>query len=201
MQEWGLEDVQYGFTEDDYKTITNYKAFSQFLRQVSSCEKKNKQKKEKLFLAARRHRPWLLRQPDTPPSGRLPSGQIEFHRRVWSPENREKKTGPAVHKIPSHLGAVWLAHCQSGAQSFPPNPPQLPRPPLNTTPPTPNWMLCDSREAVRLGTLTRSLSQASVLNLKLLPDKSQNMTYAAALARVEAGFGSRGAAPVSRRRI
>lgn len=36
MQEWGLEDVQYGFTEDDYKTITNYKAFSQFLRQVSN---------------------------------------------------------------------------------------------------------------------------------------------------------------------
>lgn len=35
MQEWGLEDVQYGFTEEDYKTITNYKAFSQFLRQVS----------------------------------------------------------------------------------------------------------------------------------------------------------------------
>lgn len=35
MQEWGLEDVQYGFTEDDYKTITNYKAFSQFLRQAS----------------------------------------------------------------------------------------------------------------------------------------------------------------------
>lgn len=34
MQEWGLEDVQYGFTEDDYKTITNYKAFSQFLRQA-----------------------------------------------------------------------------------------------------------------------------------------------------------------------
>lgn len=36
MQEWGLEDVQYGFTEDDYKTITNYKAFSQFLRQAST---------------------------------------------------------------------------------------------------------------------------------------------------------------------
>lgn len=36
MQEWGLEDVQYGFTEDDYKTITNYKAFSQFLRRVSN---------------------------------------------------------------------------------------------------------------------------------------------------------------------
>lgn len=36
MHEWGLEDVQYGFTEDDYKTITNYKAFSQFLRRASS---------------------------------------------------------------------------------------------------------------------------------------------------------------------
>lgn len=35
MLEWGLEDVQYGFTEDDYKTITNYKAFSQFLRQAA----------------------------------------------------------------------------------------------------------------------------------------------------------------------
>uniref|UniRef100_A0A8C1I8S5 Chromodomain helicase DNA binding protein 5 n=1 Tax=Cyprinus carpio TaxID=7962 RepID=A0A8C1I8S5_CYPCA len=32
MHEWGLEDVQYAFSEDDYKTITNYKAFSQFLR-------------------------------------------------------------------------------------------------------------------------------------------------------------------------
>ncbi|XP_062842212.1 chromodomain-helicase-DNA-binding protein 5 isoform X3 [Trichomycterus rosablanca] len=32
MEEWGLEDVQYVFSEDDYKTITNYKAFSQFLR-------------------------------------------------------------------------------------------------------------------------------------------------------------------------
>uniref|UniRef100_A0A674F7A2 Chromodomain helicase DNA binding protein 5 n=1 Tax=Salmo trutta TaxID=8032 RepID=A0A674F7A2_SALTR len=32
MQEWGLEDVQYGFTEEDYTTLTNYKAFSQFLR-------------------------------------------------------------------------------------------------------------------------------------------------------------------------
>ncbi|XP_035376358.1 chromodomain-helicase-DNA-binding protein 5 isoform X2 [Electrophorus electricus] len=32
MEEWGLEDVQYAFSEDDYRTITNYKAFSQFLR-------------------------------------------------------------------------------------------------------------------------------------------------------------------------
>uniref|UniRef100_A0AAY5KRP1 DNA helicase n=1 Tax=Esox lucius TaxID=8010 RepID=A0AAY5KRP1_ESOLU len=32
MKEWGLEDVQYGFTEEDYTTLTNYKAFSQFLR-------------------------------------------------------------------------------------------------------------------------------------------------------------------------
>uniref|UniRef100_A0AAY4EVX8 DNA helicase n=1 Tax=Denticeps clupeoides TaxID=299321 RepID=A0AAY4EVX8_9TELE len=32
MLEWGLEDVQYAFSEEDYRTITNYKAFSQFLR-------------------------------------------------------------------------------------------------------------------------------------------------------------------------
>ncbi|XP_041099767.1 chromodomain-helicase-DNA-binding protein 5-like, partial [Polyodon spathula] len=32
MEEWGLENVDYGFTEEDYHTLTNYKAFSQFLR-------------------------------------------------------------------------------------------------------------------------------------------------------------------------
>uniref|UniRef100_A0A8D0L7G0 Chromodomain helicase DNA binding protein 5 n=1 Tax=Sphenodon punctatus TaxID=8508 RepID=A0A8D0L7G0_SPHPU len=32
MEEWGLDDVDYGFSEEDYHTLTNYKAFSQFLR-------------------------------------------------------------------------------------------------------------------------------------------------------------------------
>ncbi|XP_041425345.1 chromodomain-helicase-DNA-binding protein 5 isoform X3 [Xenopus laevis] len=32
MQEWGLENVDYVFSEEDYHTLTNYKAFSQFLR-------------------------------------------------------------------------------------------------------------------------------------------------------------------------
>ncbi|KAM4651215.1 chromodomain-helicase-DNA-binding protein 5 [Discoglossus pictus] len=32
MEEWGLDDVDYSFTEEDYHTLTNYKAFSQFLR-------------------------------------------------------------------------------------------------------------------------------------------------------------------------
>uniref|UniRef100_A0A8C4PUT9 Chromodomain helicase DNA binding protein 5 n=1 Tax=Equus asinus asinus TaxID=83772 RepID=A0A8C4PUT9_EQUAS len=32
MAEWGLDDVDYLFSEADYHTLTNYKAFSQFLR-------------------------------------------------------------------------------------------------------------------------------------------------------------------------
>ncbi|XP_072888157.1 chromodomain-helicase-DNA-binding protein 5 isoform X1 [Hemitrygon akajei] len=32
MDDWGLEDVDYEFTEEDYHTLTNYKTFSQFLR-------------------------------------------------------------------------------------------------------------------------------------------------------------------------
>ncbi|XP_029434364.1 chromodomain-helicase-DNA-binding protein 5 isoform X6 [Rhinatrema bivittatum] len=32
MQEWGLDNVDYVFSEQDYHTLTNYKAFSQFLR-------------------------------------------------------------------------------------------------------------------------------------------------------------------------
>ncbi|XP_077106476.1 chromodomain-helicase-DNA-binding protein 5 isoform X17 [Ranitomeya variabilis] len=32
MEEWGLDNVEYSFSEEDYHTLTNYKAFSQFLR-------------------------------------------------------------------------------------------------------------------------------------------------------------------------
>uniref|UniRef100_A0A4W5KNF4 Chromodomain helicase DNA binding protein 3 n=1 Tax=Hucho hucho TaxID=62062 RepID=A0A4W5KNF4_9TELE len=31
-KDWGLEDVDHTFTEDDYRTLTNYKAFSQSMR-------------------------------------------------------------------------------------------------------------------------------------------------------------------------
>uniref|UniRef100_A0AAY4ASA6 DNA helicase n=1 Tax=Denticeps clupeoides TaxID=299321 RepID=A0AAY4ASA6_9TELE len=31
-RDWGLEDVDHTFTEEDYRTLTNYKAFSQFMR-------------------------------------------------------------------------------------------------------------------------------------------------------------------------
>ncbi|KAL8177095.1 UNVERIFIED_CONTAM: hypothetical protein K2H54_042021, partial [Gekko kuhli] len=32
LMTWGLEDVDHVFTEEDYHTLTNYKAFSQFMR-------------------------------------------------------------------------------------------------------------------------------------------------------------------------
>ncbi|XP_041444883.1 chromodomain-helicase-DNA-binding protein 3-like isoform X2 [Xenopus laevis] len=32
LSSWGLEDVDYVFTDEDYHTLTNYKAFSQFMR-------------------------------------------------------------------------------------------------------------------------------------------------------------------------
>lgn len=31
-KEWALEDVDHTFTEEDYRELTNYKAFSQFMR-------------------------------------------------------------------------------------------------------------------------------------------------------------------------
>lgn len=37
-REWGLEDVDHTFTEDDYRTLTNYKAFSQFMRYLPAPE-------------------------------------------------------------------------------------------------------------------------------------------------------------------
>uniref|UniRef100_A0A3B4YBH3 Chromodomain helicase DNA binding protein 5 n=1 Tax=Seriola lalandi dorsalis TaxID=1841481 RepID=A0A3B4YBH3_SERLL len=53
MQEWGLEDVQYGFTEDDYKTITNYKAFSQFLPLIAKKNPKIPMSKMMTVLGAK----------------------------------------------------------------------------------------------------------------------------------------------------
>lgn len=47
MAEWGLDDVDYLFSEADYHTLTNYKAFSQFLRWA-------------VGLAAMAGRPWGL---------------------------------------------------------------------------------------------------------------------------------------------
>lgn len=35
-KEWGLEDVDHTFTEEDYRELTNYKAFSQFMRSGGS---------------------------------------------------------------------------------------------------------------------------------------------------------------------
>ncbi|XP_066578642.1 chromodomain-helicase-DNA-binding protein 3 isoform X2 [Amia ocellicauda] len=32
LRGWGLEDVEHVFTDEDYRTLTNYKAFSQFMR-------------------------------------------------------------------------------------------------------------------------------------------------------------------------
>jgi len=32
LEDWGMEDIDHIFTEEDYRTLTNYKAFSQFVR-------------------------------------------------------------------------------------------------------------------------------------------------------------------------
>lgn len=32
LDDWGMEDIDHVFTEEDYRSLTNYKAFSQFVR-------------------------------------------------------------------------------------------------------------------------------------------------------------------------
>lgn len=32
LAEWGMKDIDHTFTQDDYRTLTNYKAFSQMIR-------------------------------------------------------------------------------------------------------------------------------------------------------------------------
>ncbi len=32
LADWGMKDIDYTFTQEDYNSLTNYKAFSQFVR-------------------------------------------------------------------------------------------------------------------------------------------------------------------------
>lgn len=32
LADWGMKDIDYTFTQEDYTSLTNYKAFSQFVR-------------------------------------------------------------------------------------------------------------------------------------------------------------------------
>lgn len=114
MQEWGLEDVQYGFTEDDYKTITNYKAFSQFLRQASN------------FLSGLSSYVKFLCSDSVSPDCQSPSlrgFQQKLHSRVWCEEQTllflfELESSAVGIKSLSHLGLSGSAKPllrQSGA--------------------------------------------------------------------------------------
>ncbi|KTF79407.1 hypothetical protein cypCar_00016632, partial [Cyprinus carpio] len=38
LDTWGMEDIDHVFTEEDYRTLTNYKAFSQFVRPLIAAK-------------------------------------------------------------------------------------------------------------------------------------------------------------------
>lgn len=38
LQEWGMEDIDHAFSEEDYRMLTNYKAFSQFVRPLIAAK-------------------------------------------------------------------------------------------------------------------------------------------------------------------
>uniref|UniRef100_A0A670ZY00 Chromodomain helicase DNA binding protein 4 n=1 Tax=Pseudonaja textilis TaxID=8673 RepID=A0A670ZY00_PSETE len=38
LEDWGMEDIDHVFTEEDYRTLTNYKAFSQFVRPLIAAK-------------------------------------------------------------------------------------------------------------------------------------------------------------------
>ncbi|XP_075468801.1 chromodomain-helicase-DNA-binding protein 4 isoform X2 [Ascaphus truei] len=38
LEDWGMEDIDHMFTEEDYRTLTNYKAFSQFVRPLIAAK-------------------------------------------------------------------------------------------------------------------------------------------------------------------
>lgn len=37
LEDWGMKDIDHVFTQEDYSSLTNYKAFSQFVRSDKSA--------------------------------------------------------------------------------------------------------------------------------------------------------------------
>ncbi|CDQ74410.1 unnamed protein product [Oncorhynchus mykiss] len=97
--DWGLEDVDHTFTEDDYRTLTNYKAFSQSMRPMIA--KKN---------------------PKIPMSKMMTILGVKW--REFSSNNPFKGSGAAAVAAAAAAAAIAVAE-----QPQPPRPPPLPPPP------------------------------------------------------------------------
>uniref|UniRef100_A0A674C0S0 Chromodomain helicase DNA binding protein 3 n=1 Tax=Salmo trutta TaxID=8032 RepID=A0A674C0S0_SALTR len=109
-KDWGLEDVDHTFTEDDYRTLTNYKAFSQSMRPMIA--KKN---------------------PKIPMSKMMTILGVKW--REFSSNNPFKGSGAAAVAAAAAAAAIAVAEQVSAATASPsPEPPpprkqpQTPRP-------------------------------------------------------------------------
>uniref|UniRef100_A0A3Q3GY62 Chromodomain helicase DNA binding protein 3 n=1 Tax=Labrus bergylta TaxID=56723 RepID=A0A3Q3GY62_9LABR len=103
-KEWGLEDVDHTFTEEDYRELTNYKAFSQFMRPMIA--KKN---------------------PKIPMSKMMTILGAKW--REFSSNNPFKGNAAAVAAAAA-AAAIAVAEQVSAATASPEPPPQLPPPPI-----------------------------------------------------------------------
>ncbi|XP_061566554.1 chromodomain-helicase-DNA-binding protein 3 isoform X2 [Cololabis saira] len=99
-KDWGLEDVDHTFTEEDYRELTNYKAFSQFMRPMIA--KKN---------------------PKIPMSKMMTILGVKW--REFSSNNPFKGNAAAVAAAAA-AAAIAVAEQVSAATASPEPPPQLP---------------------------------------------------------------------------
>uniref|UniRef100_A0A8C7CSW3 Chromodomain helicase DNA binding protein 3 n=1 Tax=Oncorhynchus kisutch TaxID=8019 RepID=A0A8C7CSW3_ONCKI len=112
--DWGLEDVDHTFTEDDYRTLTNYKAFSQSMRPMIA--KKN---------------------PKIPMSKMMTILGVKW--REFSSNNPFKGSGAAAVAAAAAAAAIAVAEQVSAATPSPEPPPprKQPHPPRPPPPPPP----------------------------------------------------------------
>ncbi|XP_029609765.1 chromodomain-helicase-DNA-binding protein 3 isoform X3 [Salmo trutta] len=124
--DWGLEDVDHKFTEDDYRTLTNYKAFSQSMRPMIA--KKN---------------------PKIPMSKMMTILGVKW--REFSSNNPFKGSGAAAVAAAAAAAAIAVAEQVSAATPSPEPPPprkqpQPPRPPPPPPPPPPPLRKAKTKE-------------------------------------------------------
>ncbi|CAB1345255.1 unnamed protein product [Coregonus sp. 'balchen'] len=125
-KDWGLEDVDHTFTEDDYRTLTNYKAFSQSMRPMIA--KKN---------------------PKIPMSKMMTILGVKW--REFSSNNPFKGSGAAAVAAAAAAAAIAVAEQVSAATPSPEPPPprkqpQPPRPPPQPPPPPPPLRKAKTKE-------------------------------------------------------
>ncbi|XP_061091980.1 chromodomain-helicase-DNA-binding protein 4 isoform X3 [Conger conger] len=125
LDNWGMEDIDHVFTQEDYSTLTNYKAFSQFVRPLIAAKNpKIAVSKMMMVLGAK----WREFSTNNPMRGLASANAALAAANVAAAV--ENMVTPAGEAEPAAGGATAASSSAASAPIVVSEPPQPPAPPL-----------------------------------------------------------------------